>query len=257
MTLDMQPETVAAIRAELAAIGTGHSGLQRRQRRARVTASLVGVVAVAVSTSAAAVVVAGLPGTTTTTRTGAITTVTRTGPALVDLGRAPDGAGAVVVDIACISRTGAVQVATEDGTTAEAVHCGHGGTGRLHVTDGALPADGSSRFAVDASPGTTWRAVLQYATSVTSAWATNARGQTYGVENAHGHPDLVPITTDDGRTGWAPWDEVVDQSAPVVVTESDGVTVIGRSTAPDTSVPEVPFDRSYLDDLDTVATPTP
>lgn len=45
MSTDMHPDTSAAIRAELAAIGTGGSGLQRRQWHRRVVGTLLGLAA--------------------------------------------------------------------------------------------------------------------------------------------------------------------------------------------------------------------
>lgn len=260
MSIDMQPETSAAIRAELTAIGTRGSTLHRRQRRARVTASLIGVAAVAATTSAAALVIAGVPGTTTTSILGATTTVTRIGPALIDIGRAPATAGTVIVDITCLSDSGMVQVATLDGSTSSGVHCGGGGTGTLHVIDGQLPAAGTSTVSIQASPNTKWRAVLQYASAVTSEWGVNAQGQTYGVENQHGHPDLVPATADNGHKGWVLWDQTMgaEQSATVNVYESDGVTVVGH-TSVEVGAPAAPLDQGYIDDLNSVtsATPTP
>lgn len=251
MSTDMHPETAAAIRAELAAIGTRHSGLQRRQRRSRLVASVAGIAAVAVTTSAAALVAAGLPGTTTTAATGATTTVTRTGPALVDIGRAPDSADAVVVEIRCRNHIGMVTVPTVgDGGSGRS--CREGGS--LRVVDGRLPAAGTTTVSIEASPGTRWTASLRYASAVTSEWGVNAHGETYGVENATGHPDLVPGRTDDGRRGWVRWDEAA-VADDVDVYETDGVTVIGRSTA--TVAPEVPLDQGLVDELRSVRTATP
>ncbi|PZF58724.1 hypothetical protein DEI81_14445 [Curtobacterium sp. MCBD17_013] len=255
MSIDMQPQTALAIRAELAAIGTRASGLQRRQRRARVTAALVGVAAVGLTTSAAALVASGVPGSTTTAAIGAATTATHTGPALVDIGKAPDRAGAVIVDITCLNHVGMVKVSTVDGGGA-GYSCRDGGS--MHVTDGRTPAEGRSRFSIEASPGTRWRAVLRYASSVTSVWGLNAEGQTYGVENKHGHPDLVPATADNGREGWVFWNDVdlAEETATVDVYESDGETVIGHTTVI-VGLPGVPLDQRYIDDLDPVRTASP
>lgn len=257
-TTDMPAGAAATIRAELASIGTPGSRLQRAQRRTRVTASVVGVAAVALATSAAALVVTGMPGSTATDALGSTTTVTRTGPALVDIGRAPATAGAVIVDITCLSKSGMVQVPTGDGTTGAGVSCSGDGPHRLHVVDGQLPSAGTTTFPVSSSPGTRWHAVLQYASAVTSRWSVNAKGQTFGIENQHGHPDLVPGRSDDGRLGWVLWSETAgaDQPGTVDVYESDGETVIGHQTAEAGTLPELPLDQRYIDELNSVTAPT-
>lgn len=259
MNIDMQPDTSAAIRAELAAIGTKHSVLQRRQRRSRIAMSTVAVSTIAAATTAAALFVAGAPGSTVTAAIGDTTTITHTGPAVVDIGRAPSTAGAVIIDITCLSEDGAVEVPTGDGSTASAIHCSQSPTGTMHLTDGQLPAEGSSDFKVNASPETTWRAVLQYASTATSKWEVNAQGQTYGVENRNGHPDLIPYATDSGEQGWALWDDAHDleMTGPITIYRTDGVTVIGVATPTMETLPEVPVDQSLTNDLDSVKTTSP
>lgn len=256
MSQDMHPATAETIRGELAAIGTGRSRLQQRQRRVRMTSSLVAVAAVAVTTSAAAVVAAGLPGSTATTALGETTTATHTGPALVDIGRAPSGAGAVIVDLTCLNDVGMVSVPTSEGGSG--LHCSGNRGGTVHVADGRIPAAGTTTISIEASPGTQWRATVQYASAVTSDWAVNANGQTYGVENATGHPDLVPATADNGRKGWALWSQwyAAEKPGTVDVYESDGTTVIGRAKV-GAVLPDVPLDQRYIDDLGSVATATP
>ncbi|GAB2983435.1 hypothetical protein GCM10027282_22980 [Frigoribacterium salinisoli] len=75
---------------------------------------------------------------------GGTTTATRTGPAVVDVGRAPSTADAVIADITCLSDSGVVRVPTGDGSTGSAIHCSRSPTGTMHVIDGQLPATPSS-----------------------------------------------------------------------------------------------------------------
>lgn len=254
MSLDMHPGAATSIRSELAAIGTRGSRLQRRQRRARITVSLLAVAAVAVTTSAAALLATGLPGSTATAALGPSTTATHTGPARIEMGGAPAGAGAVIVDLTCLNTAGMVQVPTRSGESGTSCR----DLGTVHVVDGLLPAPGTTTFSVDATPGTKWRATVQYASAVTSEWSVNANGQTYGVENASGHPDLVPARADNGRTGWARWDQwsAAEKTATVDVYESDGTTVIGHAEVV-VGVDEVPLDRGLIDDLESVQTNEP
>lgn len=248
MSIDMNPEAAAAVRSELAAIGTRRSALQRQQRRARIAVSIASVAAIAVTTSAAAVVVAGLPGTTTTAAVGRTTTATHTGPALIDIGQAPDTAGAVIVDVRCLNDVGMIQVPTVgDGGTG--LICREKGT--MRIVDGRLPERGTTTFSIEASAGTRWTATLQYANAVTSDWAVNDKGQTYGVPNASGHPDLVPGTADNGRKGWVLWNEPDGGD----VYESDGTTVVGHWTV--RVAEEVPLDQRYIDEQESVQTARP
>lgn len=255
MSIDMRQDTSAAIRAELLAIGTKGSGLQRRQRRARAAATAMGVTAVTIATSAAALVAGELPGSTTTAALGTPITVTRTGPALVDIGKAPASAGAVIVDITCINDIGMVTIPTIGGSSS-GLRCRD--SGQQHVLDGRLPGRNTTTFSIEASPGTEWTATLRYASAVTSPWKVNASGQTYGVENASGHPDLVPATADNGRRGWALLSEYVgaENTATIRVYESDGTTVIGH-TKVIVGVEGVLLDQDIINDLNSVESPTP
>lgn len=257
MSQDMHPAAAETIRAELAAIGTGRSRLQQRQRRVRVTSSLIAVAAVAITTSAAAIVAAGLPGSTTTSAFGKTTTTTTyTGPALIDIGRAPEGANAVIVDITCMNDVGMVTAPTDEGDAG--FHCRDNRGRTARFLNGQLPAEGTTTISIGASPGTQWKATVQYGSAATSAWAVNANGQTYGVENASGHPDLVPARADNGRKGWALYSQWYEAEKPetVNVYESDGTTVIGQAEV-GVVVPEVPLDQRYIDDLNSLETATP
>lgn len=257
MSQDMHPAAAETIRAELAAIGTGRSRLQQRQRRVRMTSSLIAVAAVAIITSAAAIVAAGLPGSTTTSAFGEMTaTATYTGPAVIDIGRAPEGANAVIVDITCMNDVGMVTAPTDEGDAG--FHCRDNRGRTAHFLNGQLPAVGTTTISIGASPGTQWKATVQYASASTSDWAVNANGQTYGVENASGHPDLVPARADNGRKGWALFSQWYEAEKPetVNVYESDGTTVIGQAEV-GVVLPEVPLDRRYIDDLDSLETATP
>ncbi len=109
---EMNPRFASAVRAELAAIGSGHSRLQRQQRRTRALLITVGVLAIAGATTGAAVVVNSLPGTTTVTPLGGITRATHTGTATLDLGPVPTKAGAIVLTVTCLNRQGTVNIPT-------------------------------------------------------------------------------------------------------------------------------------------------
>ncbi len=224
-----------AVERELTAIGTGRSRLQRHQRRARAAVISVGSLAlVGALTGAAVVVVQGLPGETTVTPLEGTVTGAYTGTAEIDLGPVPEGADRVILDITC-SEGGKIEVATRAGQGAT-----EGGAywdcsdpvrenKTVHIRDGALPANGGTSITVTADPGTPWTVVARYGTSETSEWGVNARGETYGVPNDDGVPDLVSAQATNGEIGYTRNSEMFDFEGEgfIRVYESDGETVIG------------------------------
>jgi hypothetical protein len=234
--MTMNTTTAEAVRDELVAIGTPGSRLQRHQRRVRLAGLAVGVVVLGAATTGAAIVVNGFPGETTVSPLGTVITASGTGTTIVDLGAAPSDAGAVVVDITCTAAQGTISLSTipqagSGGSSSAQMDCALG-NGSMHVTDGLLPADGSTSFTIIADPGTTWDATLQYASSSSTPWGVNANGQTYGVPNANGVPDLSPALATNGKVGYILNSDLFTIEYPdhgfINVYESDGTTVIGQ-----------------------------
>jgi hypothetical protein len=230
-----------AVRAELVAIGTKKSQLQRRQRRTRLAAAGIIVIAVAGATTAAALVVNTFPGSTHVAPVGSMVSVTRTGTASIDLGPSVKGANSVIVDVTCISDTGNITVpetpenpqgalSTVDPSMQEWAgwDCAKRST-TVHIRDGYL-APGGTSITITADPGTTWKAVARYGVSTTSAWGVNAHGQTYGASNKNGMPDLQGARATNGEEGYVntkEWHSFKGIGC-IDVYESDGATVIGK-----------------------------
>jgi hypothetical protein len=235
-TTEINPEFARAVRAELTAIGTKSSRLQRQQRRTRGLALTIGALALAGATTGAAVIVNNFPGATTVTPLGQIVTATRTGTASLDLGPAPANAVAVIVDLTCLSSEGTVSVSTNP--QSEGMRERPGGVEGdcalvrkpLHILDGLLPTSGTTSITITATPGTEWKATAQYASSSTTPWGVNAQGQTYGVPNVHGLPDLTPAQATNGKQGYIANKELqaMRHDGYINVYESDGTTVIGK-----------------------------
>lgn len=86
-----------------------------------------------------------------------------------------------------------------------------------------------------------WRLTATYAQVSTSAWGVNANGQTYGVANDNGTPDLIAAIATNGKTGYV-YARDLEQPAPttlqsgtppgqtrtIPVYTSDGHTEIGQ-----------------------------
>jgi len=231
-TTTLSSPVAAAIEAELAAIGTAGSRLQREQRRAHRLALVLGAAAGAAVLTAGALVVIGFPGETTTTPVGQVVSGTYTGTADVELGVVPDGAGAVILDVTCVQGGGVIMVPL-NGREAEAASwdCDvrpH----TVHIVDGRLPDQGSTSITITADPGTRWSVTARFAMTSTTDWGVNENGQTYGVPNERGVPDLTPALATNGKVGYVVDRDLlslgVGEEGFIDVYESDGTTVIGQ-----------------------------
>ncbi|MFC4140524.1 MULTISPECIES: hypothetical protein [unclassified Microbacterium] len=224
----------AAVERELAAIGTRRSRLQRHQRHVRALAIGGGSVALAGALAGAAVVAGGLPGQTTVTPIGEAVSGSFTGTATIDLGPAPEWADRIILDVTC-SEGGKIEVPTNPGqgarsgsvfwTCSDPVRA----TDTVHIDDGLLPAKGATTITVTADAGTPWSVVARYGSSTTKPWGVNARGETYGVPNDDGIPDLVAAQASNGEIGYTRNSEqsAFEGEGYIKVYESDGETVIG------------------------------
>lgn len=230
-TSTLDPIRAAAIERELLDIGTPSSRLQRRQRRARVVTISLGSVALAGALTGGAVLVSTLPGWTTVTPLGGIVTGSYVGTANVELGAPPADAAVVILDVTCTDG-GVMEVALAgDGDPGLTWDCSDPiRTDTIHIRDGRLPASGTTFITVTAEPGTEWTVSAQYGTSDTTAWGVNERGQTYGVPNANGMPDLTAAQATNGAQGYISNEELMAFKGEgfIDVYESDGTTVIGR-----------------------------
>jgi hypothetical protein len=221
-----------AVERELAAIGTPRSRLQKHQRRTRTAAIAFGSLALAGALTGAAVAVAGLPGQTTVTPFEQVVTGTYTGTAAVELGPIPEGADRVILDLTC-SNGGSIEVAVRPGqagtsatTSWDCSDAVRGGKA-THVSDALLPSPGSTSITITADPRTTWTVTARYGTSETSDWGVNANGETYGVPNDKGVPDLIAARATNGEDGYIRDSDTWAVEGCINVYESDGETVVG------------------------------
>ncbi|NLG21563.1 MAG: hypothetical protein GX555_09080 [Actinomycetales bacterium] len=191
----------------------------------------------------------GLGGTRVTHLSEPITT-TGTGTVTVQLGEKPEGATGVAMTLDCLS---AGEFTYPDGA---GLICddADAGTERIAPEDfEALAyvvslAKGSEEFEIRATEGSSWRLTTSYVSTEVTDWGVNAKGETYGVENIHGSPDLIAVIATNGQHGYAyvadmnaAWPEPTspehalelqeergDEGVSVPVYESDGETVIGE-----------------------------
>lgn len=229
ITLD--PVRAAAIERELAAIGSRDSRLRRRQRRVRVISVTVGSVALAGALTGGAILVSNLPGEVTTKPLGAIVKGTFVGSSNVELGEPPADAAAVVLEIGC-SGGGEMSVPLTGGVNGDVVSwdcAGRDPRDTVRIGSGQLPAEGTSFISITAAPGTEWTVIAQYAISSTTEWGVNANGQTYGVPNDNGIPDLMSAQATNGELGYIFHSDLLaaNHDETINVYAADGTTVIG------------------------------
>jgi len=179
------------------------------------------------------------PGGDAVTKLAPPVTATGTGTQTVNLGTPPAGATAIDITFTCLS---AGDFTFADGA---AVRCDSADAARrsppVLYRMSIAPGQDSTRIA--ATLGSRWRLVATYASVTTTAWGVNASGQTYGVQNQHGLPDLVAVTATNHRSGYVYANKLDPQppktiakalaqnNAPprnLTVYESDGKTPIGK-----------------------------
>jgi hypothetical protein len=111
------------------------------------------------------------------------------------------------------------------------------------------------------SVNASWTLQAMYVNQVTTPWGTNARGETYGVQNQNGTPALIAVVTNGGKIhGYVEsselncassgdvrtpaealaWDKTnQSRNISIPVYESNGSTAIGTFVIGDASGPNV------------------
>jgi hypothetical protein len=187
-----------------------------------------------------------LPGGTAVSAHGDPVTATNTGTSTVQLGDRPEEASAVSIQFWCLD---AGTFTWPDGNTTT---CGSGDATASEPNPPwhILPlAPGEDEIVIEATAGASWKVGATYVSTEVTEWGVNANGDTYGIENVYGSPDLVAVTSDDGRQGYAYADDLLHGGGPgptspadatarqeanagkvlsIPVYEADGETVIGQ-----------------------------
>ena len=246
-TREMDPVFASALREALIA-NVERTPRLRRRWRWRLG---IGVCAGSVFVGGGVALAAGVfspPGAPLDTQLGNIIVVTRTGSATIDIGPAPATATNVSLTLTCLS------VGTFDFPDGSSMTCSpplSSAAGSFGQSTGVIPLQpGQHTVTIDTSANASWRLQAVYVNRVTTSWGTNASGQTYGVTNQNGTPDLVAVSIDQGKVqGYVKasdincasgnyvvhspaqalaWDAASkNRNISIPVYESDGRTVIG------------------------------
>jgi len=192
-----------------------------------------------------------LPGGDAVTPLAAPMVGTYTGPATVDLGPVPKGATNIALELTCLSPG---RFVFDDGSS---VVCFDSDIGTRSASTGySVPiVPGQHTVIVSTDATVTWALEATYVQQTITAWGTNPHGESYGIQNVHGIPDLIAAEATNGKTGYVrvtdleqadgttasksfkgPAEALVWQKAHQGVTtrvpvyESDGTTVVGEFT---------------------------
>lgn len=239
MTLDSK--FAAGMREQLVDTAAGTSTLAVHTRRVRLGMRLmIGAGAIGLLTAGALIAASVIPGNHVITGVGETITQSHVGSATVELGPRPETANAVSYVLTCTS-AGIITTYTAENEWGS-MPCGpFGAVDPLDPTGGAMApigstmtvedqllAPGATSFSVTADPGMTWTVTARYVNTRTTDWGVNANGQTYGVSNERGIPDLEAVYASNCAIGYIYSNAPTSEGHSIPVYESDGETVIGE-----------------------------
>jgi hypothetical protein len=141
-----------------------------------------------------------LPGGTQVAELAGSVTATRTGTATVELGHAPQGSTNIRMTLVCLS---AGTIAFPDGASVSCFAADMKQPERYRTFGYSIPLKTDQHsMTITASPGVTWRLIATYTNEKVTPWAVNARGDSYGVINDNGTPDLIAVTATNEKQGY-------------------------------------------------------
>jgi hypothetical protein len=255
-TMEMDPVFAAALREALVATVKDSPRVRRRWRWRAGTGIFLGLTLVAGSVAVASGVFSP-PGAPVDSLLGNVINATRTGTSTIDIGTPPATANDVSLALTCLT------VGSFDFPNGSSMNCDAADLSRPSIYRTAsevVPLTaGVDTVTITTSPSAAWSLQATYVNQVTTSWGVNASGETYGVRNQQGTPDLIAVVIDQGKTqGYVErselncasggdvkspaealtWDETSQNlNVSIPVYESDGVTVIGTFTVGSASGP--------------------
>jgi len=242
----MSEEFAEALRSELVQRANSKS---RRGRRALLGGGFAVAILFSGTAIAAATGLISLPGATTTTPLSETKTMTHQGTGTLDLGQRPVDATGVALSLTCLTSG---SLTFDDGAS---VACTLPADQDQHTTYVLPITSVKNDFVTIATRDDDmwWTLSASWVSAETGDWALNIAGQTYGVVNSKGEPDLIAVVSMDGRPGYVSrtdlegangtaearefvspedatdWQAVhVGTVRHIPVYESDGVTRIGE-----------------------------
>jgi hypothetical protein len=253
-TLEMEPVFTEALRAVLAKTVEESSRVRRRWGWPLGASMFAGLVLVGGGVALAAGVFSP-PGAPIDTQLGAFVSATRTGSATIDLGPRPATANDLSLKLTC----GTVGTFTfPNGASLSCDATDVSNPQGFRTASEVVPlSPGVKSVTITTSANASWTLQVAYVNQVTTSWGVNASGQTFGVRNQEGTPDLLAVVINQGEThGYLEsselncaaggdiqtpaealtWDKVsANRSVSIPVYDSNGTTVIGTFVVGDAS----------------------
>jgi hypothetical protein len=148
---------------------------------------------------AAAAGILVLPGGDVVTSLSSPVSETHTGTAVVELGPVPAGVTHVAAELTCLTPGSFV---VDDGAS---FHCDASdiGTGAARSSFSVSLASGAHAVGISTDANASWALVATYVNQSVTDWATNEHGESYGIQNASGTPDLIAVIATNGKHGYA------------------------------------------------------
>ncbi len=232
----MNPDFAADLRSLLIAHVTREAAMTKKTRvRRRLFLGAGAALAIGIAGGTAVAVTNLLPGSDQVTTYGSPTVGEFTGTASFDLGPRPAGATSVSIELTCLSPgtytfpDGASIVCDDNTMTRPALY--------------RMPLPGNQRaVTITATPGARWKINVSYSSAVATAFGVNAQGETFGVENENGTPDLIAVTATNGKGGYAYARDMAAAEGPPPTSPEDAVSRNGRTV----SVPVYESDGTTL-----------
>lgn len=151
---------------------------------------------------------------------GVLVDQTGAGSAEVLLPGPPSEATHLSVQVTCLS-AGSISFGTEPLNNPRIV-CDRGDESASTWYD--FPVDGQETLYVTSATDVQWRIAAVYVARAATDWSVNAKGETFGIENDSGTPDLIAVLTTEGRQGYVYADELA---------EIDGTAAAREFTSPE------------------------
>ena len=253
-TLEMDPVFTEALRGVLAKTVEESSRVRRRWGWRLGASMFAGLVLVGGGAALAAGVFSP-PGAPIDTQLGNFVSAARTGTATIDLGPRPATANDLSLKLTCVS-VGTFTFPNGSNLSCDATDVSNPPI--LRTASEVVPlSPGVDSVTITTSANASWTLQVAYVNQVTTSWGVNANGQTFGVQNQQGTPDLLAVVINQGEIhGYVEsselncaaggdvqtpaealtWDKVsANRSVSIPVYQSNGTTVIGTFVVGDAS----------------------
>lgn len=214
----MNDEFATAFRGKLIEYVTD-TARPRRHRRAILGGAAALTLVLGGTVAAAAAGLFTLPGGTEVTPLATTRSGTFTGAGALELGPAPETATGVAISFTCLTPG---DFTFDDGASITCTTTDDSGDPTTYVLP--LSAVNGTTVTVTTSADAGWTLTAGYVAAETTDWAVNNSGETYGVINTTGVPDLIAVIATNGQQGYVHRADLED---------ADGTTAAKNFTSPE------------------------